>query len=133
MKRSPLKPGNKPLKSSKPLQSRSQLKPGKGLKPRSDATVKKYREERVPLVKRLLKERPWCEACALYAEHDGLEVYRCRPSSDLHEKLSRGATGGVKSDEWLDPENILCICRPCHNRIDRDKDLAERLGLRIRG
>lgn len=125
MKRSPLKPGNKPLKSNSQLRSRTRIKP------RSEKTIKKYKEERVPLVKRLLKERPWCEACPIYAERDGVTVYRKRPSSDLHEKLSRGRTGGVRSDEWLDPENILCVCRICHNRIDAKKDEAEELGLLI--
>lgn len=129
MKRSPLKrtgfkPGPKSqLKSNKPLRSNGQLRP------RSAKAQKLYKEKRVPLVKKLLEERPWCEACPKYAELDGLTFYRVRPSRDLHEMLSRGRTGGINSDEWLDETNILCVCRECHMRITDNSDEAEQLGL----
>jgi hypothetical protein len=140
MKRTPLNPGNKglkrsPLKSNgsalkrSPLKSNGQpLKSKTPLKPRSEKTAKKYKEERIPLVKRLLKERPWCEACKVYAQVDGVVWFRPRPSRDLHEIRSRGRTGGVHSDEWLDPENILCVCRECHTRITDQVKEAEALG-----
>lgn len=117
MKRGQLKSNGKPLKSKTPLKARSKK------------TAKKYREERVPLVKRLLAERPWCEACAVYAKEDKKPWFRPNPSTDLHEIRSRGRTGGVNSDEWLDPKNILCVCRPCHRRITDEVKEAERLGL----
>jgi hypothetical protein len=98
------------------------------LKPRSDKTAKKYKEERIPLVKRLLEERPWCEACTAYAKLDGKTWFRPRPSRDLHEIKSRGRTGGVNSTEWLDPENIICLCRECHTRITDQVKEAEALG-----
>lgn len=116
MKKAPLKKGDKQLRTKTPL------------KPRSDKTAKLYKEERIPLVKRLLKERPWCEACAAYAKLDGKAWFRPNPSKDLHEIKSRGRTGGVNSDEWLDPENIMCVCRTCHQRITENVKEAEALG-----
>lgn len=122
LKRSPLKPGGKELKRAPLARSKTPIKA------RSEKTAKKYREERVPLVKRLLEERPWCEACAAYAKLDGKAWFRPRPSKDLHEIRSRGRTGGVNSNEWLDPENILCVCRECHTRITDQVKEAEALG-----
>lgn len=128
LKRSPIQPGGKELKRS-PLKSNGKpLRSKTPLKPRSEKTAKKYREERVPLVKRLLKERPWCEACEAYAKLDEKAWFRPRPSKDLHEIRSRGRTGGVNSDEWLDPENIMCVCRECHTRITNQVKEAEALG-----
>lgn len=119
LKRTPLKAGTKPLPSAK-----------KPMKARSAKTAKKYREERIPLVKRLLEERPWCEACKVFAAADGRTWFRTNPSVDLHEVISRGRSGGVNSSEWLDPKNILCVCRPCHDRITNNKDgEADKLGL----
>ena len=140
MKRSPLNRGNKPLKRGKKLQQKSQLKQKKPLKqnkklaPRSKKAEKLYREKRRPLVEKLLKERPWCEACGKFAELDGLAFYRVQPSRDLHEIKTRGRTGGIHSDEWLDEDNILCVCRDCHNRITQDKDgEATKLGFLKKG
>ena len=117
LKRSPLKAGTKPLPRAKTP-----------MKPRSDKTAKKYREERIPLVKRLLEERPWCEACAAYAGLDERAWFRPNPSVDCHEIKSRGRTGGVNSTEWLDPENIMTVCRKCHTRITEQVKEAEALG-----
>ena len=116
LKRSPLNSNGKPLNSRTPM------------KPRSKKTAKKYKEERIPLVMRLLKERPWCEACAAYAKLDGKAWFRPNPSTDCHEIRSRGRTGGVNSTEWLDPENVMCVCRTCHNRITNKVEEAEQLG-----
>lgn len=129
MKRTPLNRGSSQLKRS-PLKSNTPLaRSKKPIKNRSAKTAKKYREERVPLVKKILAERPWCEACPKWAEFDGLTFFRRRESVDCHEIRSRGRTGGVRSDEWLDPENILAVCRVCHDRIGRDVEDAEKLGL----
>lgn len=118
----PLNRGSSQLKSTTPMKRSGKLRP------RSKKTEKRYREERVPLVKRLLEERPWCQACKLFAELDGVTFYRVNPSVDLHEILSRGRTGGVHSEEWLDEDNILCVCRPCHNRITDDKPDEDGVG-----
>ena len=116
-----------PLKRNTPLKSGGELKKTP-LKFRSEKTQKLYTEERIPLVKRLLKERPWCEACPVFAAHDKV-VKRVRPSVDLHEIKTRGRTGGVNSKEWLDETNILCVCRLCHDRIGDDPRLSKELGL----
>lgn len=108
---------NKGLQSRKPLAARSKK------------AKKLYKDKRIPLVKRLLEERPWCEACGKYAEKEGQLFYRVKPSTDCHEIQSRGVTGGIHSGEWLDEDNILCVCRKCHDRITNDPEEAEELGL----
>ena len=120
---------NKPLKGNNGLQSNKPLQARKQLRPRSNKAQQLYKEKRIPLVKKLLAERPWCEACPVYAECDNLQFYRIRASVDLHEIKSRGRTGGIHGDEWLDEENILCVCRQCHSRITNKPDEAESLGL----
>jgi hypothetical protein len=80
--------------------------------------------ERRPLVARLLAERPWCEACPVFAGHDGKVTYVRQPSVDIHEVLTRGRGGSI-----LDESNLLAVCRPCHRRIDRYPTLANDLGL----
>jgi len=128
MKRSRLE-RKTPLKANKPLKAKKQLQAKKQLRPRSAKAQALYKEKRIPLVKKLLAERPWCEACPLFAELDNIQFYRVQPSVDLHEVKSRGTTGGIHSDEWLDPENIKCVCRGCHRRITDNPDEAESLGL----
>jgi len=113
------------MKRNKPLQSKTPLKRGGELKrsplaPRSKKTEKLYREERIPFVKEILSTRPLCEICGR------------RDSVDVHEKLTRGRSGGVKSTEWLDPDNVMALCRLCHNWIDENKAEAEELGYLIK-
>ena len=108
------------------------MKRGKPLKrtplaKRSKKMSKKY-EERVPLVKRLLKERPWCEACPVFAQHDNLATYVRNPSVDIHELKRRSQGGSI-----LDEANLLAVCRKCHRRIGDNPKLAFDLGLSIPG
>lgn len=119
----------KPLQGKQKLSSNKPLKSTKQLRPRSEKAQQLYREKRVPLVKKLLAERPWCEACPKYAEFDGKQFFRVRASVDLHEIKSRGRTGGIHGEEWLDESNILCVCRECHIRITNYPDTAESIGL----
>ena len=83
---------------------------------------------RVPLVKRLLEERPYCEACPIFAQHDGLVTYVRNKSIDIHEIIRRSQGGSI-----LDEENLLSVCRPCHSRIGREPALAFELGLAKHG
>lgn len=83
---------------------------------------------RVPLVRRLLEEKPFCEACPVFAEHDGLITYRRQRSVDIHEIVRRSQGGSI-----LDESNLLAVCRPCHNRIGREPELAFELGLAKHG
>ena len=108
------------------------MKRGKPLKrtplaKRSKKMQDKYKE-RVPLVKRLLKERPWCEACPVFAAHDKLAVYIRRPSVDIHELKRRSQGGSI-----LDESNLMAVCRECHRRIGNSPQLAFDLGLSIHG
>lgn len=92
---------------------------------------KKKEEEyklRRPLVERLLGERPWCEACPVFAGHDGHITYARRRSQDIHEIIRRSQGGSI-----LDEENLMAVCRPCHRRIGDNPALAFELGLARRG
>lgn len=86
-----------------------------------------YRERR-PFVEKVLGERPWCEACPVFAAHDGKRTYVRRPACDVHELVRRSQGGSV-----LDGDNVLAVCRPCHDRIGRYPQLAFDLGLARHG
>lgn len=64
-----------------------------------------------------------CEACHLTPE--GADP--ARPFDDMHEKLTRARGGDV-----LDPDNILLVCRTCHDWITGHELEARALGL-VRG
>ena len=73
---------------------------------------------------RLLEERPLCEACPVFASHDGKVVYSRQRSVDIHELVRRSQGGSI-----LDENNLLAVCRPCHQRIGNHPQLAFDLGL----
>ena len=79
---------------------------------------------RRPLVQRLLQERPLCQACPVFAEHDEKTIYKRNASQDVHELIRRSQGGSI-----LDEKNLLCVCRPCHTRIGNHPQLAFDLGL----
>lgn len=108
------------------------MKRGKPLKrtplsKRSKKTEDKYKL-RIPLVKRLLSERPWCEACPVFAQHDNLIAYNRRPSVDIHELKRRSQGGSI-----LEESNLMAVCRQCHRRIGEHPQLAFDLGLSKHG
>ena len=84
--------------------------------------------ERRPLVAKMLAERPWCEACPVFAAHDGKVTYARQRSVDIHEKVRRSQGGSI-----LDEANLLAVCRSCHRRIGNYPQLAFELGLAIPG
>jgi hypothetical protein len=90
------------VKRGRPLSRHTALAPGspikrrKRLRARSKKTEAVYRERR-PLVARLLAERPVCERC---------DAAR---SEDVHEPRMRSRGADI-----LDPEQCVCLCRPCH-------------------
>lgn len=94
---------------------------------RSKKKEEEYKKRR-PLVARLLQERPWCEACPIFAQHDGKVTYLRKPSQDVHEKVRRSQGGSI-----LDEVNLLCVCRDCHRRIGNYPQLAFDLGLAQHG
>jgi 5-methylcytosine-specific restriction endonuclease McrA len=105
------------MKQGKPLKRSGKLKQ------RSNKTEKTYVERRA-LVQKLLKERPWCEACPVFAQHDQQATYIRRPSQDIHEVVRRSQGGSI-----LEELNLLAVCRPCHQRIGNHPQLAFDLGL----
>lgn len=94
---------------------------------RSKKKEAEYRLRR-PLVEKLLNEKPLCEACPIFAEHDELATYVRRSSQDIHEIVRRSQGGSI-----LDEDNLMAVCRPCHTRIGNYPQLAFDLGLAKRG
>jgi 5-methylcytosine-specific restriction endonuclease McrA len=99
----------------------------KPLARRSQKTEAKYVERR-ELVRKVLTERPHCQACKVFAIHDGLVVFRQNASQDVHEIIRRSQGGSI-----LDESNVLAVCRKCHNRIGNYPQLAFDLGLAKHG
>lgn len=109
------------------MKQRKPLKRTGSLNPRSKKKQQEYTLRR-PLVERLLKERPWCEACPVFAQHDNKPLYVRQPSKDIHEVVRRSQGGSI-----LDESNLLAVCRPCHIRIGNYPQLAFDLGLAKHG
>lgn len=123
----------KPLQRKTPLRSNSSLSGSSGLKRTGKLRQRSKKMDAIyvlrrPLVEKLLTERPLCEACPVWAKYDGLVTYNRRRSVDVHEVLSRGRSGNT-AKAILDEANCICVCRACHDRIDRQSEVAETLGL----
>ncbi len=121
------------MKRSTPLRSRS-----KKMQAKYDGP-----DGRIAFRKRILKERPLCEAgekigslmasvkvLALTPDGKDFTTIRIwehcqRRSRDVHEILSRSAGGSI-----LDPANVVATCRKCHDFVHQHPALAESLGLR---
>lgn len=97
------------------------------MRKRSAKKEEEYKLRR-PLVARLLNERPYCEACPVFAAHDGKVTYQRRPSVDIHELKRRSQGGSI-----LDEKNLMAVCRQCHQRIGSYPALAFELGLSKHG
>jgi len=81
-------------------------------------------KERRKLVERMLGEQPYCQACPVFARHDGVATYVRNGSVDIHELVRRSQGGSI-----LDESNCMAVCRPCHMRIGNNPQLAFDLGL----
>ena len=90
---------------------------------RSKKKEAEYRLRR-PLVEKLLEEKPYCEACPVFAEHDEKATYIRQRSQDIHEIVRRSQGGSI-----LDENNLLAVCRKCHTRIGNYPQLSFELGL----
>ena len=90
---------------------------------RSNKKEAEYRLRR-PLVEKLLEEKPYCEACPIFAEHDEKATYIRQRSQDIHEIVRRSQGGSI-----LDENNLLAVCRKCHTRIGNYPHLSFELGL----
>ena len=66
-----------------------------------------------------------CEACPVFAQHDGFgSIFIHRKSEDIHELVRRSQGGSI-----LDENNLMAVCRKCHTRIGNHPALAFELGL----
>jgi 5-methylcytosine-specific restriction endonuclease McrA len=75
-------------------------------------------------VEKILSERPFCQACKVFAQHDKKVTFIQKNSTDVHEIIRRSQGGSI-----LDEDNVLAVCRPCHARIGNYPQLAFDLGL----
>lgn len=96
-------------------------------KKRSKKTEELYVERR-KFVAKILKERPMCQACKIFAAHDKKTTYNQHLSRDVHEIVRRSQGGSI-----IDESNVLAVCRPCHVRIGHYPQLAFDLGLAKHG
>jgi 5-methylcytosine-specific restriction endonuclease McrA len=117
----------KPLKRSGNLKRSPLPKRKTRIRQRSKKMEAKYVDRREFVVK-ILSTRPYCEACPKFAKHDGLTTYNRFPSRDVHELVRRSQGGSI-----LDEQNVLAVCRKCHDRIGREPRLAFDLGLAKHG
>lgn len=69
------------------------------------------------VIKKLKKEHPICERC-----HSAM-------STDAHHVIPRS----VRPDLVLDPGNLKMLCRPCHNWINENREVAYETGWLKRG
>jgi hypothetical protein len=96
------------------------IKPTKKAKPIAPRSVKRAKEEKIYLGKRLiyLKEHPRCEA-----RIQGI----CLGQADqIHHK--KGRIG----DDLIDETNFLACCGPCHNYIENNREFAMEQGFSIK-
>src|SRR3990167_8287524 len=103
------------MKRSAPLRRVTGLSRSTALRPRSKRVAKVYRDVRVPLVRRLLAERPVCEA--------RFSLICTGRSTAIHERLSRAGGGSI-----TDEANCLAVCFECHRAIHRNIAESERRG-----
>jgi len=118
----------KPLKAKTPLKRTESLKTGSlkrggKINHRSEKMKKTY-EQRRPFVEKVLSENPYCQACGVFAKHDGKVTFVQNKSVDVHELVRRSQGGSI-----LDESNVIAVCRPCHQRIGNYPELAINLGL----
>jgi len=81
------------------------------IRKRSTKMANLYKNERVPIVKRLLSERPTCQKCMSARSHD------------VHEIKSRARGGSI-----TDLKNLVCLCRSCHNWVTSHPEEAHAQG-----
>ena len=78
---------------------------------RSAKTSKLYREQRIPIVKKLLEGDPPCQRC------------KQARATDVHEIKSRARGGSI-----TDLNNLAVLCRPCHSWITTNPKAATEQG-----
>jgi len=112
------------MKRSGPLK---RLTPLKSTTPISKVSKKRQRlnNERRKVVKQLFGTRKTCEAGPRIRNVD--QVHRCQVvPSDVHEPLTRARGGSI-----VDPNNMLVVCRACHDWIHHHPKDASSVGLLV--
>ena len=92
------------------------------IRPRSRKTAALYREVRVPLVRRLLAERPRCEI--RWDE-------RCRGRSEsVHEVIKRSHGGAIVPGPKAEAQGqrFVAACIPCNGAVEDHPAEARRRG-----
>ena len=82
--------------------------------------------QRRTLVAKILAERPYCQAGPRIVYNADRQHYCQTYSTDCHEPLTRARGGDI-----LDPDNILAVCRACHDWIHRNPTQATKLNLLV--
>lgn len=115
------------MKRGKPLKRTPLKRSSKPIAKRSKKTEALYVERR-EFVSRILSENKLCQACPVFAQHDKVATFIHRPSVDVHELVRRSQGGSI-----LDENNVIAVCRQCHQRIGDKPQLAFDLGLAKHG
>ena len=122
MRRTPLRRvtglarGESQLKRT-PLERRTRLNP-------RSRKRKAIAQERREFVQRILRERPWCQACTVI---DGLA--QPLPATDVHEIVRRSQGSPIVPSQGLRDEDVWAVCRICHDWIGLHPERAVKLGL----
>ena len=87
----------------------------KPMRQRSKKTAAFYRNERAPLVKRLLEEHPACQRCDR------------ERSTDVHEIVTRSRAGRTEAN-LLDESNLAVLGPACHRWVHDHPKEAEAEG-----
>jgi hypothetical protein len=110
------------MKERKPIARNTPLKRGE---PPRKVSKKRAKENRVrtKVVKEVMSSRFRCEAGVLIASVDS--EHRCSGEvHDVHEPLTRARGGSI-----TDANNMVVVCRWCHNWIHARPSLASSVGL----
>lgn len=112
------------MKRGEPPKRKTPLKRGGKIK---SVSVKRARENRVraKIKSQVLRTRSVCEAGQAINAVD--RHHQChRSPDDIHEPLTRARGGSI-----TDPDNMIVVCRACHNWIHQHPKAATTVGLLI--
>lgn len=82
--------------------------------------------ERRTFVANLLTRRPWCEACPIRFPFD---PNHRRRAVDCHELTRRSQGSPIVPSQGLTSDEVLAVCRECHDYITTHPAEAVELGL----
>ncbi len=115
------------LKRSKPMKRGGGLQRSGRIRRRSKKTERFYRDERVPLTKRMLEDDTFCELGRAWVLVDPTYSDCQLHAIGLHELRKRSAGGSLTN-----PANLRRTCGPCNSRVEDSPDLAHEAGIVVR-